>query len=202
MLTLHSLFPPLFTARRWLLVFDNVEDWHSIKKYWPCGSSAFGSIVATTQIRSTVEWTDHQIAIDPFEPAEGAELFLRKLRITNAGEKERAEACRLAELRAGIPLWMNFLAADIKNSPYSPEVWLEESNRGSPSKIEQTYRRESTRYERPPQEIFDNVLRSLSDDAKSLLYMLVFLNGDSIQEHILLAEHHCEELAFLNPKHR
>ena len=58
------------------------------------------------------------------------------------------------------------------------------------------------RYERPISATHDGILKILTEDAKSFLFMLALMNPDDISEALLRAKHHCTDLGFLNDRPR
>ena len=85
----------------WLLVFDNAEDFSSIKKFWP--ANVRGAIIVTSQNPLMAHSTKSEIYLQPFAPKEGCSPIQSYLK---RGGSEQEPATQLSVSLGGLVyLW-------------------------------------------------------------------------------------------------
>ncbi|PVH88847.1 hypothetical protein DL98DRAFT_524474 [Cadophora sp. DSE1049] len=67
------------TVEKWLLVFDNVEQFEDIAALWPSSSRSHGSIIVTTRTDRLSLRIDSTIPVDPMDHKDGSRLLFHHL---------------------------------------------------------------------------------------------------------------------------
>lgn len=194
----------LASDKRWLLIFDNVADYKHIQPYWPTVSKAQSTIVVTSQV--LVEFTNYRILLEPFDSSSGSILLLDCLHLADIGETDprRALAKEVAKLLGGSPLYINHAAGFMELSKSDLKEYREHFFTDSSILVDTRIPTLPTlwRYERPISATHDGILKNLTEEAKSFLFMLALMNPDDISEGLLRTKHGCTDIAFLNDRTR
>lgn len=150
-----------------------------------------------------MEFTNCKIPLEPFDSTSGADLLLDCLRLSDIGENDprRALAKEVAKLLGGSPLYINHAAGFMALSKSDLKEYREDFLADS-SMLVDTPIPTLWRYERPISATHDGILKNLTEDAKSFLFMLAFMNPDDISEGLLRAKHGSTDIAFLNDRTR
>jgi len=195
------------TGKRWLLVFDNVDDLSALQKFLPSELlETKGSILITTRNASLLPQTiDHTL----IELGALALEDCRRLLLTSTGENpkdmrthpEYKLAGDIASYAGRLPLALSHIAGYLAQSGCSledfVELWQERlrhtdlhtaaKDGSSLNSTEKTL------------EIMWNIgLREVTIDARELLHILAFLDSDTIQKDLLVDEHQEPSLEFLH----
>lgn len=195
------------TGKRWLLVFDNVDDMVALQRFLPSDLlDTRGSILITTRnaglgplnlLHSRIELP--VLALDD----------CRRILLTSTGENpkdmrthpEYKLAGDIAAYAGRLPLALSHIAGYIQQSGCSLEDFVE---------LWQERLRHTTLHSPPKDatglnptektlEIVWNIgLREVTIDARELLNILAFLDSDTIQKDLLVDEHHEPSLEFLH----
>ena len=196
------------TDRRWLLIFDNVEDWSDIGRYIPKNMlKTCGSVLITA--RETSSWPEsckiHShtgLGVLPLE--ESTCLLLRSMQpateqdLTQHRDYDLAsEACGLV---GQLPLAISMIAGYVRVSRCTLEEFLETwEEREEMSKKKQKSRPVSQGIvDASIDALWDIGIGELSLKARSLLDIFSFLDPETIQRNLLMGDHTEETLEFLN----
>lgn len=186
------------TDKRWLLVFDNVEDIESIQRYILRSPTACGAIIITTQ-RPNIQPITHifqNIALPSLSSRESIKLLFDYLERNSRGPEEASKAFEITRIVGGLPLAITTIGGSISMSNLTVAEFLDHINRSD--KIWDTA--EATRvqgYERSLGSVFELALAKLSDNSRKLIDLLGFLNPDNIPEAMLLGGQDASGLEFL-----
>ncbi|KAH7000615.1 hypothetical protein EDB80DRAFT_114451 [Ilyonectria destructans] len=177
----------------WLLIFDNVIDFTSIKTYWP--AYPHGSVIVTTQNRVLKHSSTFSIHLTPMTEEEGAHLLLRYLdhkdEQSNVFLNDMENARAISKELEGLPIAIAHVAGYIDQLGRPLSYFLEQfRERRSASIVWLMDSRTSTtpQYDRTLDTVWDFALSALGEEARSLLDVLAMLNPDSIPEEMLLGE--------------
>ena len=98
--------------RRWLLIFDNVEDWNHVLHYLPHHfHQSQGSVIVTTQISALAKKVNHNLLLQTFDVEDGSKLLLRYLDRPNSNsDPEQAVAQEISGLVGGLPIAISHVA--------------------------------------------------------------------------------------------
>ncbi|KAK0745720.1 P-loop containing nucleoside triphosphate hydrolase protein [Schizothecium vesticola] len=158
------------TARPWLLIYDNVEDWDTIKPYWPSGNS--GTILITSQRSDLVQISGGcEIPLSPLPPQEGRALLMKHLRKEPSNSAQDIKlAVSIAGKVGGLPVAISHIAGYIEKpqSTLDCQSWTHQYH--------QTL--ETTR---------DIALHELSTKSRALLNILAMLDAEYILEDLLFS---------------
>ena len=183
--------------KQWLLVFDNAQDWETLRTCWPC--STHGSIILTAQNPEFAQVATKEIALKPLDDTEGAGLLLKHLRDENKTEEQQKHARSISFELGGLPLAIAHVAGYLSQSGESLQKFLEQfSERVHSAKVFQMDAPMTTfQYERTLGVVWDVALQRLSPDALQLIQILSMMNPDGVPEDMLYGDHEAECLAFL-----
>ncbi|KAJ4299617.1 hypothetical protein N0V90_004863 [Kalmusia sp. IMI 367209] len=176
---------------RWLLVFDNVDDFELMKDFWPPRGA--GSVLLTsrdplarlaTQYYKEHSQSTKDLLLPPLTDDEATKFLLRQVRPTKSNRNNKA-AEDLARRLQGLPLALRQLAGIMKRRHLSLEELLEMYNDVPEHKdIHQTVGIEaSDNYRHNLATVWG--LEKLESKAKMLMNVLSFYDPDHIQEEIL-----------------
>jgi hypothetical protein len=196
------------TPKRWLLVFDNVNDWADIEDYLPDRiSMTSGSILITTRLfdlsPNPIPVNYFRISLKELPMEEGRSLLIKGLRPELRHEKAQLHpeyriAGDIAGL-AGLPLAILHISGYVKASGCTLaeflELWNEWRRNSLPAGAADALTANS---DDAIQGIWDIGLGELGSDATKLLKILAFLDSDCIQIELLFNDHTSPELRFLN----
>jgi hypothetical protein len=193
------------TEKKWLLVFDNVDEWADIEEYIPMKiANTHGSVMVTSRdsdIGPTPIPTNYfRINLKEMTPDESRSLLMQG--IQSEYKLERAKfhpewkvAGQIASL-AGLPLAISHIAGYVKASGCTLAEFLELWNEW----------RKNSLSARPPEAssnvaletIWSMGLSDLGFDALKLLKIMAFFDSDVIQKELLMNDHSASSLAFLH----
>ncbi len=168
------------------MIFDNVEESEDLYQFWPPGGD--GKIIITTRKPEVgFQWTDHEIAINPFTPSEGRECILSLTTWPGGVPSDPASAAELNEELGGLPLGIVHMTALMRARKSPVKSFLRE------------YRGDKSRYHKKEavgiSGIYPKVkpiigsnwtmqFDALKDHPKSLLGILSFLSSDTIPQDL------------------
>lgn len=176
----------------WLLIYDNVESWESIKPYWPSGRRGF--IMITSQSSELVQISGgREISLMPLSPRDGATLLLRHLRRSpgETTEKDSKTAENIARSLGGLPVAISHSAGYIEKSQGTLEefVAVYEKGREESRKIwMQDCSSWTNQYHQTLETTWDIALHELPSEARSLIHILAMLDSETIPEDMLFAK--------------
>ena len=175
----------------WLIIFDNVEDFHLVNQHVPSNSK--GQLLFTTRLHATGQFAE-SISINKMEEAEGILFLLRRAKVISADLsvdditlEYRDQAKEIYDLLDGLPLALDQAAAFIEEVPYSVKDYIDLYN--SEGEALRKRRGKLTRDHRESVTItfqlaFDR-LESANTNAANILRLCAFLAPDTIPEEIL-----------------
>jgi tetratricopeptide (TPR) repeat protein len=198
------------TQKRWLLVFDNVNEWADIEDYLPTKTSVTnGSILITTRLSdlspNPIPTNYFRINLKELRIDEGRSLLIKGLRPELRHEKAQLHpewriAGEIAAL-AGLPLAILHISGYVKASGCTLaeflELWNEWRRNSLPAAAGDSLAPGSDSGNSAIQTIWNIGLGELGADALKLLKILAFLDSDSIQEELLFNDHSAPGLQFL-----
>lgn len=175
---------------KWLLLYDNVEDWETIKPYWPSGQN--GSILITSQNLELVQISEgFEINLSPLGADEGASLLLKHLRKTgSATQGEDFETAKdISRTLGGLPVAISHSAGYIEKSQSTLDEFVEMyASREKSRRIwSQDCKSWTKQYERTLETTWDIALSKLNHDIRALTNILAMLDADSISEDMLFS---------------
>jgi NB-ARC domain len=195
------------TEKRWLLVFDNVDNWADIEDYLPEKTSQTnGSILITTRnpelAPSPIPVNYYLIILKELRMEEGRSLLIKGLRSDLKHEHvQRHPEYRIAgEIAglAGLPLAIIHISGYVKASSCTLaefwELWNEWRRNNLPSGATDDISNSDSALET----VWNIGLRELGVDALKVLKIMAFLDSDAIQKELLINDHAARSLAFLN----
>lgn len=173
----------------WLIIYDNVEDWETIKSYWPLGN--VGAILITTQNSDLVQVSGGaEIALAPFEPNDGAALLFKQLRLDKDGSDQLAFeiAKDLSTTLGGLAVAISHCAGYIEKSQSTLDEFRElYKNRARSSKIwSEDCSTWTYQYHNTLETTWDIALAELSPSCRALLNVLAMLDADTASEEMIL----------------
>lgn len=196
------------THKKWLLVFDNVNEWADIEDYLPSKpSQTNGSILITTRLfdlsPNPIPVNYFRISLKELRMEDGRSLLIKGLRPELRHEKAQLHpewriAGEIAGL-AGLPLAILHISGYVKASGCTLaeflELWNEWRRNTLPAGAADPLAPTS---DSALQTIWNIGLGELGVDAMKLLKILAFLDSDCIQKELLFNDHSSPELQFLN----
>lgn len=196
------------TEKRWLMIFDNVEEWSEISQYIPRGlSKTRGTVLITTRkgdlMPPTTSKNYHTIEIDALTLEESRQLLLCSMQPSLKKRDLRSHpeydlAGEASELVERLPLAIGMIAGYVQVSRSSLAEFLEIWNERQ-SRSKKTNRRiESGSVDSSIDALWDIGIRELSTAARDLLDILSFLDPETIQKQLLVGDHEEPFLEFLN----
>jgi tetratricopeptide (TPR) repeat protein len=178
-------------------VYDNAEDWDTIKNYWP--RSEQGSIIITSQRLDLAQVSAHSaIALQPLAPADGGLLLLKHLRRTESpiSMEDQIESLKISETLGGLPVAIAHMAGYIdKSNSTLQEFSAMYKRRDQTHRIwSQNCRAWTYQYDRTLDTVWDIALAELNESARAMINLLAMLDPDRIPEKILFSDPLGEEM--------
>ncbi|KAK0732045.1 P-loop containing nucleoside triphosphate hydrolase protein [Lasiosphaeris hirsuta] len=186
------------TNKKWLLIFDNLEDGRLLETYIPENFHG-GSILITTQHAhiSAVTNNFYKLELQPLPTKAGSRLLFKILERGPKNEEEETTAHEICTWVGGLPLAIVTVAGYLKCSA------------SSAAEILASLRRSSTvwassgvgairNYDKTLATVFDLALGKLGEHSRHFLQILAFLSPDGIPEDMLRQPHTLPSLSFLN----
>jgi len=178
---------------RWLLVFDNVDDFGLMEDFWPPDGA--GSVLMTSRKphadRLALDFgTDgdddstHNIPLDPFAEEEAREFLYRLTRQKHTPDSDEA-ALKLARRIEGYPLFLTQLAGMMNDGSSSFSDLLKMYNEDAHHHKLHEGRREIRNSKYRPTTATVWMLEKLDPAARMVMNVLSFLDPDHIQEEVL-----------------
>lgn len=170
------------SGRRFLLIFDNVENIDVILPVWP--SSENGSILITTRSSSVAANRAPKVLhLNSFLPKTGQQALFALTSLRAETEIDAAAATEISSLLGGLPLALVQISQFIQERNYSYEEFLR--------LYEKSAARIHLRGEAPPEynhtiaTVWDISIENLPQDARTLQSILALLDPDSVPERLL-----------------
>ena len=194
--------------RRWLLIFDNVEEWISISKYIPRNfSKTLGSILITTRYDGLLTRPSrnyHKIWLGALSLHDGTALLLQSMNprsvkkvVREYDSAQRELAAKATKLVGSLPLAISMIAGYVRVSKCDLEefldTWEELQSRTQKTKGDADATIDS---------LWDIGIGELPMKARNLLDIISFLDPDTIQKDLLVGDHPEPFLEFLNSTER
>jgi len=175
--------------KRWLLVFDNVENFYDLRDYIPNKVGNLGSILMTTRSPLGPFFiATHAFEIQPFSKALSIKLLFSLLGRQCADDEEFDAAREMLERLGGMTLAIATIAGFISRMQLSIldcRSFLREKF----SRIVFGRNWNNFPHDQTLNTVFDVSLETIPQDSVSILNVLAFLDPDSTQEEMLLAEY-------------
>lgn len=169
----------------WLMVFDNADDIHLLRDYWPIG--ARGSILVTS--RDPIAKTDlhpgNGMDVPPFDKAEAA-FLLRKLTVSEVDEESTQYSLVLAQRLGGLALAVVQVAALIRRMEMTLKEFVEYyEEQTSLANLGKTEFQSPREYSKTIFTVW--TFDTLTQPAETLLNLFALFDPDCIQESIVTA---------------
>ncbi len=175
----------LHADKRWLLIYDNFEDWEIVRPYWQ--STGNGSILITSQNPELAKRLGFEIPLQSLSREDGARLLLQHLDRPTLND-DVAVAERISEALGGLPIAMSHMAGHIfktkstladcldsfKSRDLTKRIWAKDCRNW-------TYQ-----YPTALDNVWDIALEKLSDNARFLIYQLSMMDPTQIPEAFLV----------------
>ena len=170
------------SGRRFLLIFDNVENIDVLLSVWP--SSNRGSILITTRSLSVATKRAAKVLhLNSFPPGTGLQALLALTGLHAETERDAAAATDICRLLGGLPLALAQIGQFIRERGYSYEEFLRLYEK-SAARIHS--RGESLpEYNHTLSTVWDISIENLPQDARVLQSLLAFFDPDSVAERLL-----------------
>ncbi|OQO00719.1 hypothetical protein B0A48_13210 [Cryoendolithus antarcticus] len=177
------------TERRWILVFDNVEDFDEVARYMPGDCRANCTIIITTQSPNVPHWLGNfeMIHVTALDPESAADCIFKYLDREPFDDEEKDVACELAEHVGCLPLAMATIGGYVKQSDM-PLVDFFENIKQKATLWENAPKiKETQGYYGSLQSVFNKAFEDLTPSARELLNVLAFYDPEYIPEDIFIA---------------
>jgi hypothetical protein len=206
------------TETRWLLVFDNVEDWGNVSQYLPRNMARTqGSVLITAREMGHWHRTSKiytEVALAALTVEDSTRLLLRSIQSESRPElldsdlhahPEFGRATEASRLVGQLPLAISMIAGYVKVSKSTLKEFLE-----TWEEQEARHESEKTKNEAVEHGAIDSSIDSLWDigigelmmKARNVLDILSFLDPETIQKDLLVGDHSEKFLEFLNSRER
>ena len=193
------------TRNRWLLIFDNVEDWTDIENYIPVNlTKSQGSVLVTTRITNlepkTVPSNFFRVILKEMSIEESRSLLIQGLRPGLKHEKIRFHpeykvASEIASL-ARLPLALSHIVGCVKASGWTLAEFLDLWNEWRKNSL--SARPIDASSNATLETVWSIGLSDLGTDALKLLKIMAFMDSDNIQRELLMNDHIEPGLSFLH----
>jgi hypothetical protein len=193
------------TGNRWLLIFDNVDDWTDIEKYIPVNlAKSQGSVLVTTRITNlepkTVLSNFFRVTLKEMSIEESRSLLIQGLQPGLKHEKIRFHpeyeiAGEIASL-ARLPLALSHIVGCVKASGWTLTEFLELWNEWRKNSL--SARPIDASSNATLETVWSIGLSDLGADALKLLKIMAFMDSDNIQRELLMNDHSEPGLSFLH----
>jgi NB-ARC domain len=194
------------TGKKWLLVFDNVDDWSDIEEYIPVNmGKTNGSILITTRAPglgpNPVPANHFRVDLKEMSMQEGQSLLIQGIQSDLKFEKVRFHpefrlAGEIAGL-AGLPLAISHIAGYVKASGCTLAEFLELWNEWRRNNLSAEPTDQSIASYEALGTIWNIGLSELGVESLRLLKIMAFVDSDNIQRDLLINDHTVPALAFL-----
>ena len=202
------------TEKRWLLIFDNVDNWNAWTdieaRFLPVNvEKSQGSVLVTTRGPKSVQTTGAPLMeLGVLTLDEGRRMLLLSMlpKLPKPTEeqlrshKEYKLAGEIASLVDRLPLALAHIAGYVQVSGCSltdfVQLWNE--RRRSTRNPMQLVDSSTISTDKALETVWNIGLREVTSDARELLNILAFLDSESIQRKLLVGEHEEEPLEFLH----
>ncbi|KAK4443225.1 P-loop containing nucleoside triphosphate hydrolase protein [Podospora aff. communis PSN243] len=179
------------TKHKWLLVFDNVEDWASISKYWPKSAEATSAIIVTAQNQEFRRQCSHSYLLPDLSVENGSDLLMSYVHNNEPASwdeevSETAASKRIVEMFGGLPLALAHIGGYISDAHCTLPQFIDFIEKRYPSLWECDLIVPGTQSTNKPKlsAIWDFALQELPIKAKTVLYTMAFLNSDTIHSEM------------------
>lgn len=170
-------------AKSWLLIYDNVESYRALRKFWP--HNPRGAALITSQREDVNRLTAQSLKIDPLDFAQGTELFLRQ---AARDEKERKTALAIVEELGGLPLAIVQYAGFAGQSPAPLGELLDAFKKRNDAMMHWTAQSSEISllyYEKTLGTVWDQALAELTPEAQDMLQVMSYLYPEDIPRSML-----------------
>ena len=176
---------------RWLLVFDNVDDFKYLAEYIPRNPVSQSAVIVTTQLRFFKRFSDVflDLPLESLDAAAGFGLLFETLGKDRCArdEKEEDTVYEILNIVGGLPLAITTIGGHVSQSGSTLSEFLKHLKQSN-SIWAISGKSFVENYENTLRTVFDIALRELpSDNARSFLHILAFLNPDHIPEEMFLS---------------
>ena len=181
------------------MVFDNAEDSNDLNLYLPLETVVHGSILITTQKPTEFSATKvfGTVPMDSFGRDDAAALLFKYIQAEPADEKEEEIAREISEAVDGLPLAIATIGGYINQSGSNLVDFIGKLKTSSDAWIASVVGLVD-QYEKNLETVFDIAVTELSDNARTIIGILAFLNPDHIPEEIFVTAIEKRSFGFLH----
>jgi hypothetical protein len=178
-----------FADKKWLLVFDNVENWHDISPFWPSTARNRSAIIVTSQKMELSSWTTTELPLKSLKLDSGSQLLLRHLqRDHTASDEEKEHAMDIVDMFGCLPLAIAHIGGYISESKCTLKEFKEMATQRYSFLWEGDAPATLYQYDKRLDLVWDFALEELPPDAKTLIYTMAFMNPDFMSEDMLMSQ--------------
>ncbi|KAJ5679786.1 hypothetical protein N7462_008030 [Penicillium macrosclerotiorum] len=189
------------TEHKWLLVFDNVEEWESLSQYWPTSAVANSAILVTAQKQQFKRWTGFNRQLDDLSMAESTEILLAEIDARGYPHEREAEAAqKIVETFGGLPLAIAHIAGYVSDAQCSLHSFVELTQQRYATIWDYNVPVSTNKNNKRLNALWDFALDELPPDARKLLYTMSFLSPDAIPESMFLPNESQDSPAYMVKK--
>ncbi|KAJ9604888.1 hypothetical protein H2200_010277 [Cladophialophora chaetospira] len=175
------------TNRRWLMIFDNVEDFRDLDRYLPYESRCNATVIITTQQPTIPSWLANTttISVKEFDRETAGKCIFEYLEREETDADELEIASQLADHVGRLPLAMATIGGYLKRSEMSLAEFFEHIQHSASLWRRAPNIDETQSYARSLESVFTKAFADLKPPSRELLNVLAFLDPDSIPLDIL-----------------
>ncbi|RSL74543.1 hypothetical protein CEP53_000101 [Fusarium sp. AF-6] len=165
----------------WLIIFDNVDNESLLLRFWP--KSAKGSILLTSRQRLLgTTMVDGACEVSSLEKEDGASMIQLLLENEVSDAQDRHLVEEMAKALGGLPLALAQMAGYLRTNHVTVKEFL--GNHNNSEYARRLFGRPASLDHEQHQQTLETVwrlsLEKLSADAKTLLWIIVFLHPDEM----------------------
>lgn len=172
----------------WLFIFDNADELHLLKPYWPTSFKRDGCIIVTSRdpglrLTSSAVPVTKVNEVECFKEKEGEMVFWSLL--SDPDPEEREFALEIVKKLGGLPLAINHMASYIDTQTISLSEFMTRYESHESDVIQQTPPGANFAYEKTLATAWTLSMSALNTDAANLLGILALLDPDEIPLEII-----------------
>ena len=171
------------SAKAFLLIFDNLEDARILSQIWPASNR--GSIIITSRSSAVAAKRAKDIMqLRSFEEYLAVDILYKLTGLPPVNKDDAEAAKEICRCIGGLPLAMVHMSSFIRDRGYSYEEFLALYKKHA----ERIFGKKQPQvdYDHTLNTVWDWSLEALSPNARVLLDLLSFFDGDSIPERLLI----------------
>lgn len=176
------------TDDRWLVVFDNVQQWSEMyDNYFPRFTQSSSGVIVTTQLATIDNTLGFVMPMESMSVQDGAKLLMLTAGYEDSNDKHSEAALEISRSFGGLPLALAHIGGFVKESGESlasyRAIFKERYPFAWKGKTQAT-----ERYDKPMEIVWDFALShdQLTSNGRRLVEILAFLDADGVAERIII----------------